>query len=136
MELYQRLLQLVELLANNSQAKFAKGVGLSQQTFNNYLNPDGQQKIRKSLLDKVLTIYPEVNRDWLFFDEGEPLGGKKAASDALLCQNDKDRRIAELEAELAEERRLNRRLTQRLLDDGFRKDSVMNGGDSTSEVQK
>lgn len=136
MELYQRLLQLVELLANNSQAKFAKGVGLSQQTFNNYLNPDGQQKIRKSLLDKVLTIYPEVNRDWLFFDEGEPLGGKKTASDALLCQNDKDRRIAELEAELAEERRLNRRLTQRLLDDGFRKDSVMNGGDSTSEVQK
>lgn len=136
MELYQRLLQLVELLANNSQAKFAKGVGLSQQTFNNYLNPDGQQKIRKSLLDKVLTIYPEVNRDWLFFDEGEPLVGKKTASDALLCQNDKDRRIAELEVELAEERRLNRRLTQRLLDDGFRKDSVMNGGDSTSEVQK
>lgn len=136
MELYQRLLQLVELLANNSQAKFAKGVGLSQQTFNNYLNPDGQQRIRKSLLDKVLTIYPEVNRDWLFFDEGEPLVGKKTASDALLCQNDKDRRIADLEAELAEERRLNRRLTQRLLDDGFRKDSVMNGGDSTSEVQK
>ena len=136
MELYQRLLQLVELLANNSQAKFAKGVGLSQQTFNNYLNPEGQQKIRKSLLDKVLTIYPEVNRDWLFFDEGEPLGGKKTASDALLCQNDKDRRIAELEAELVEERRLNRRLTQRLLDDGLKKDSVMNGGDSTSEVQK
>ena len=109
---------------------------MSQQTFNNYLNSDGQQKIRKSLLDKVLTIYPEVNRDWLFFDEGEPLVGKRTASDALLCQNDKDRRIAELEAELAEERRLNRRLTQRLLDDGFRKDSVMNGGDSTSEVQK
>ncbi len=129
MELYQRLLQLVELLANNSQAKFAKGVGLSQQTFNNYLNPDGQQKIRKSLLDKVLTIYPEVNRDWLFFDEGEPLGGKKAASDALLCQNDKDRRIAELEAELAEERRLNRRLTQRLLD----VESVKNSGNNSNK---
>lgn len=129
MELYQRLLQLVELLANNSQAKFAKGVGLSQQTFNNYLNPEGQQKIRKSLLDKVLTIYPEVNRDWLFFDEGEPLVGKKTASDALLCQNDKDRRIAELEAELAEERRLNRRLTQRLLD----VESVKNSGNNSNK---
>lgn len=116
MELYQRLLKLVELLANNSQAKFAKSVGLSQQTFNNYLNPEGQQKIRNALLDKVLTIYPEVNREWLFFGEGEPLGGKRTVPAALSCQEEKDRRIAELEAELAEERRLNRRLTQRLLD--------------------
>lgn len=134
MELYQRLLQLVELLANNSQAKFAKGVGLSQQTFNNYLNPDGQQKIRKSLLDKVLTIYPEVNRDWLFFDEGEPLGGKKTASDALLCQNDKDRRIAELEAELAEERRLNRQLITRLLANGVGDKGANNAGKTGKEL--
>lgn len=66
MELYQRLLQLIELLADNSQTRFAKSIGLSQQTFNNYLNPEGQQKIRKTLLDTILAIYPEISRDWLF----------------------------------------------------------------------
>lgn len=129
MQLYERLLKLVELFENNSQTQFAKRLCIPQPTFFGYLNSDGQEKIRKSLLDKVLTIYPEVNRDWLFFDEGEPLGGKKAASDALLCQNDKDRRIAELEAELAEERRLNRRLTQRLLD----VESVKNSGNNSNK---
>lgn len=112
MELFQRLLQLIELLENNSQTRFAKHIGLSQQTCNNYLKFEGQHKIRKALLDKILTVYPQVNRDWLFFGEGEPLGGSQVLPTP--CQDEK-RRIAELEAELAEERRLNRRLTERLL---------------------
>lgn len=79
MELFQRLLQLVELFENNSQTQFAKRIGLSQQTCNNYLKFEGQQKIRKALLDKILTVYPQVNRDWLFFGEGEMLGRDQAS---------------------------------------------------------
>lgn len=115
MELFQRLLQLVELLENNSQAQFAKQLGILPQTFNNYTNFDGQQKIRKVLLDKVLLVYPQVNRDWLFFGEGE-IFGEEGAPAAPGKPDAKDRRIAELEDELKEERRLNRRLTERLLE--------------------
>lgn len=131
MQLYERLLKLVELFENNSQTQFAKRLCIPQPTFFGYLNSDGQEKIRKSLLDKILAIYPEVNREWLFFGEGEPLSGTKAMS-GVPCREEK-RRIAELEAELTEERRLNRDLTRRLL-----KDSVGRGaatiGDNRSKM--
>lgn len=123
MELYQRLLQLIELLADNSQTRFAKSIGLSQQTFNNYLNPEGQQKIRKTLLDTILAIYPEISRDWLFFGEGEMLG--REGETPLTGPDEKDCRIAELEAlrtrvaeleeELTQVNRLNRALLEKLL---------------------
>lgn len=117
MELFQRLLQLVEFLTDNSQSRFAKSVGLSQQTFNNYLNSDGQQKIRKTLLDTILSVYPQINRNWLYFGEGEMFASEN--SDAQMnTPVDLQRRIVELEAELKEERRLNRRLLERLLDGG------------------
>ena len=112
MQLFQRILKLIELFENNSQTQFAKRLGIPQPTLFGYLNTNGQQKIRKTLLDKILVVYPQVNRDWLFFGEGEPLGGPQVLP--APCQDEK-RRIAELEAELAEERRLNRRLTETLL---------------------
>lgn len=114
MELFQRLLQLVELLAENSQSRFAKSIGLSQQTFNNYLNSEGQQKIRKTLLDTILSVYPQINRNWLYFGEGEMFTSKNSGAQ-MNTPADLQRRIVELEAELKEERRLNRRLTERVL---------------------
>ena len=114
MELYERLLKLTEIFADNSQAKFARSIGLSQQTFHGYLNSDGQQKIRKVVLDAIMTTYPEVNRDWLYFGEGEMLASDAPAETA--AASDCQRRITELEAELKEERALNRRLTERLLE--------------------
>lgn len=122
MELFQRLLQLVELLAENSQSRFAKSVGLSQQTFNNYLNSEGQQKIRKTLLDTILSVYPQINRNWLYFGEGEMFTSENSGAQ-INTPADLQRRIAELETELKEERRLNRDLTRRLLED-------VNGGET------
>lgn len=116
MELYERLIKLTEIFTDNSQAKFARSIGLFQQTFHGYLNPDGQQKIRKVVLDAILNTYPEVNRDWLYFGEGEMLTSDAPAETA--AASDCQRRIAELEAELKEERALNRRLTERLLEMG------------------
>ena len=112
MELYERLIKLTEIFTDSSQAKFARSIGLFQQTFHGYLNPDGQQKIRKVVLDAILTT--EVNRDWLYFGEGEMLASDAPAKTA--AASDCQRRIAELEAELKEERALNRRLTERLLE--------------------
>lgn len=79
------------------------------------MNFDGQQKIRKTLLDKILVVYPQLSRDWLFFGEGEMLDAARTV-EASALPDTKDRRIAELEEELKEERRLNRRLTERLLE--------------------
>lgn len=115
MELFERLNHIAELLENNSQAQLARRVDLLPQTLNNYMNFDGQQKIRKTLLDKILVVYPQLSRDWLFFGEGEMLDAARTV-EASALPDTKDRRIAELEEELKEERRLNRRLTERLLE--------------------
>lgn len=119
MELFERILYLVEMLANNSQAKFARTIGAQQTTFNGYLNREGQRKIRKALLDEILIAYPKVSRDWLYFGEGEAFHEGVAKSAPTLG------RVAELEAqvnqlqeELADERRLSRQLTAKLLIDG------------------
>ncbi|WP_337519557.1 hypothetical protein [Desulfovibrio sp.] len=117
MELYERLIKLTEIFTDNSQAKFARSIGLFQQTFHGYLNPDGQQKIRKVVLDAILTTYPEVNRDWLYFGEGAMFTCNNVP-EAPTSPHDCQRRITELEAELKEERALNRRLTERLLEMG------------------
>ncbi len=104
MELYERLLHLVEIVADNSQAKFAKSVGILQQTFNNYMDSEGQRKIRFELLATILRVYPQINRDWLLFGEGEMLkqNGEKPAT-----PDEKDRLITEL---LLENRELRKRL--------------------------
>ena len=112
MELFQRLILLADQVAG-SQAQLAKAIEIPQGTFHGYLSEEGQRKIRFDLLTAILRAYPQVNRDWLFFGEGEMLGQGGRTSASL---DKKDRRIAELEVELKEERRLNRRLTAKLLD--------------------
>lgn len=82
MELYERLLKLIEFFEKNSQTRFAKKIGVSQATFWDYLNPIGQLKIRKVLLDKINLVYPQINRDWLFFGEGEMLKSDEPCKEA------------------------------------------------------
>lgn len=118
MNLYERLLKLVEFFEENSQTKFAKRIGISQTTFWGYLNHTGQSKIRLDLLNKILIVYPQINRDWLYFGEGEMLATDSAptvTSQQPAVQSDE---VTRLLAELEEERRLNRQLVTRLLVDG------------------
>ena len=114
MELFQRLLHIVELFENNSQTQFAKRIGLSQQTCNNYLKFEGQQKIRKALLDKILTVYPQVNRDWLFFGEGEMLGQDRTSPGVSASVADQEMTLKEALEEIVRLNRENRELRQRL----------------------
>ncbi|MBO4312525.1 MAG: hypothetical protein J5828_05960, partial [Desulfovibrionaceae bacterium] len=67
-------------------------------------------------LPKILELYPDISRDWLFFGEGEMEEGTVPSRAALLSEN------AELKAQLEEERALrkeeqaiNRRLVNRVL---------------------
>ena len=64
----------------------------------------------------ILELFSELNRDWLYFGEGEMLTSDAPTEAASI--SDCQRRITELEAELKEERALNRRLMERLLEMG------------------
>lgn len=117
-----------------SQTDLAKKLGLTQPTFNGYLNEKRQDNLWP-LLPQILELYPQLNRDWLYFGEGEMYGEHGGHPPAQV--EEMGRRIAALEQELAEERRLNRQLTTRLLfDDGTEKGSVPNAGDAVVDGQQ
>lgn len=86
--LFKRILKAIELLEKNNQTKFAEKIGCKQSTFNNYLSPEDQAKIRLTLLEDILTAYPELSRYWLYFNEG-PMLREETAPPALTAKNKK-----------------------------------------------
>ncbi len=71
MELFERVKQIAGLAG--SETKLAFRLNLPQTTFNGYLKPSRQDKLWP-LLPKILELFPQVNREWLYFDEGEMTG--------------------------------------------------------------
>ena len=116
MLLFQRVKEVASVLAG-SQTLLGEKLGFSSpRTFQAYLTEARQDNLWP-LLPKILEIFPELSRDWLYFVEGTMLPSNKPA-EAAVSSDDCQKRIAELEAELKEERALNRRLTERLLEMG------------------
>lgn len=117
MALFERVKAIYSNMAI-SQADFARNLHLTPATFNGYLKESRQNNLWP-LLPQILALYPQINRDWLYFGEGEMLAGDAPrAASAPKDREALEARVRELEAELLEERRLNRRLTERLLDEG------------------
>ena len=100
MELYERVKQVAKIIGISDKALGAE-LGLKQTTFSGYLNKRREHNLWP-LLPKILELHPEISRQWLYFGEEE--------TDTASAE-----KIARLEAELAEERALNRKLTNRLL---------------------
>lgn len=107
-DIFKRLLHLVEIFTNNSQSKFAKTIGWSQTTFNGYLNEEGQAKIRLTLLQDIMKQYPSINRDWLYFGEGEPLA-ENSTGQRNFAELEKENEL--LRAELLAEKAFSRQLS-------------------------
>ncbi len=122
MELFERIRYLAEI-KSLSLAKFARTLGFPQQTFHKWLTIQTQKHLFDHL-PKILELFPDVRPEWLYmgqepaFKDGKQAEALPTKEEVLALKEEKDRRIAELEAELKEERRLNRRLTERLLDEG------------------
>lgn len=132
MELYERVKTVAKHFSGSDKA-LAERLGVRQNTFSYYLTLKSQNNLWP-LLPRILELFPDVSREWLYFGEGEMAGNASAATPFPIIrdpmQADKDAgelraRIADLEAalrakdaELTEERRLNRTLTTRLLVDG------------------
>lgn len=110
-----------------SQKRLAKLLNIPQNTFQGYLKIERQDNLWP-LLPLILKVVPQVSREWLYFGEGDMLIAKRTDqqsmppewgnSDALHMLENIQQKLDTLEQELAEERRLNRQLTTRLLVDG------------------
>lgn len=115
MQIFERIGEIIKYFANNSQAQFARSLGVLPTTFNGYMNEEGQERIRFSLLKKILEIYPDVSREWLLFGDGKML---KTGTDSDPEKEKLQAKIADLEAELRETNRLYRNLSARYFIDG------------------
>lgn len=110
MQLFERV-ELILSLKKMARYALAEKLGIKQNTFTRYFCPEHQGKIAPHLWE-ILNIFPDVNRDWLFFEEGEPFSETKADEGDLATK------IAQLQGELDAERVLNRQLMTRILIDG------------------
>ena len=77
MELFERVSNLAEKKAG-SRTKLAKILNIGQVTFNGYFKVERQNNLWP-ILFKILKIYPEISRDWLFFGEGEMIKSNQPA---------------------------------------------------------
>lgn len=112
MELYKKVDQLLAHY-NFSRSALAKEINVHVNTFGRYFTPDQEDKLRACLW-KIHEVFPEVSRNWLFFDEGEMFD--KEENNPKITQLQK--KVDELEQEVTEERKINRQLTARLLIEG------------------
>lgn len=113
MQLFERV-RLLAKEKEKSVSRLATKLKLGQTTFNGYLNENRQFHLWE-ILPKILELYPDVSRDWLYFGEGEMLGEERATPETIQELKNK---IQELEQELSETNKMNRQLTAKLLIDG------------------
>lgn len=115
MELFERIRYLCEV-KEISQTKLGKKLGLSQSAFNRWLKKDTEHNLWDHL-PKILELFPDVREEWLYigrepaFKDGTVAEKTptKEELDALKAENER------LNAELNEERALNRKLTNKFL---------------------
>lgn len=132
--LFNRVIELAKI-KEGSVKGLAEKLGMLRQTFNGYLSESREDNLWP-LLPRLLDLYPDISREWLYFGEGEIFGGKNAKeymhekilSEALA-------QVKELQAELTEERRLNRKLMARLLVDGVGDKDAAPGIGKTADGQ-
>lgn len=129
--LYERIREISKKYCG-SNSRLASLLNIKQSTFSQYFNEKRQDNLWP-LLPQILELFPEVNREWLYHGEGEITKGVDPAfmklqleNEILLHQLDQakkelseaDQSIKNKEDELNEERRLNKKLINRLLLEG------------------
>lgn len=116
MELFERV-RLLAKTKERSLTVFSDKLNIAQNTFNGYLKESRQSNLWE-ILPKILELYPDVSRDWLYFGEGEMLGEERVKPETI---KELQNKIQELEQENAEINKINRQLTTRLLVDEHEK---------------
>lgn len=112
MELFERVKEIATM--QGSVSKLASSLNLPQTTFNAYLNEKRQDNLWP-ILPRILEIYPQISREWLYFNEGSMIEENYTSPAPQLDIAALQTEVVRLRAELDEERKLNRKLTFRLL---------------------
>lgn len=119
-----------------SPTELAKQIGLLPPTFLGYLNEKRQDNLWP-LLPKILELFPKIDRDWLYFGEGQMLQKKTVLPQIEEVLKEKEllqQKVTEIENKLEEERGINKKLVNRLLLEGS--PQVDSEGKQTGEVVK
>lgn len=104
MELFNRIKEISKHFTGSDKA-LAEKLGFKQATFSGYLNEKRQDNLWP-LLPRILSLFPSLSREWLYFDEGPmlksdvenpPSGSAMPTPDPPL-----DERVPHLENEIAE----------------------------------
>ena len=91
-----------------SERGLSEQVGVSQQSMNNYMNR--QYRMSVDVAMKILELFPDLSAEWLLRGEGEMkttkgdkmIGNLQRMYEDLLA--DRDKRIRELELQIAKEK--------------------------------
>lgn len=79
----QRVKELIKELKKlrliHSQADFAKEVGIGTVQLSEIIT--GKRKISEYYVNKILTRFPQINKDWLINQEGEMLKSNSAVAE-------------------------------------------------------
>ena len=100
MELYKRVDKVAKDIAG-SVSKLAKALGVPQTTFNGHIINKRDDKLLPRV-DKILAIYPQIRKDWLFFGTGAMLKDQPHPDQGITDENGNADIIAELRNKLAE----------------------------------
>lgn len=94
MELYQRI-EMVLAIKKMPKYVLAEKINAKQNTIGRYFCVEQQDKL-KLYLWEISDLFPDINRDWLFFEEGKMLKSdeEKAKEDG------RDREIKRLRTQL------------------------------------
>ena len=122
MQLHERIRNFAKY-KDISLTQLAKSLGIAQQTLNQWLKPGSQKNIYEHL-PRLLELFPDLSRDWIWFGEGDMLGAPARGNrDELAAENTNlkaqlakaQAKVERLEQQLEAERNLSHELTRRLM---------------------
>lgn len=118
MELFERI-RYLSRIKKISLAKIAAHIGESPQNFNQWFKPKSQRRLWEHL-PKILELFPDVRREWLYFGQEPAFTDGKQAEDLPTKEEVQalKEEIERLKTELLEANRQYRQLSARLLIDG------------------
>lgn len=89
----QRIDYLIKLLAGNNARVFASVSGIRTDSLSRARNGKGRPSL---YFEKILSAYPEVEREWLYYGTGEVLKGDREKGEILLKLEALEREVARL----------------------------------------
>ena len=113
MELFERINIIASKFGNKS--KIAQVMGITSQKYSAWSNATSQRNFWE-LLPKILQAFPDVSREWLYFEEGEMFRRDNRQAETFPGASADNGAILHKQAETIRTlTEINRRLTEELI---------------------